>query len=86
MSNKIDGHYDFYYLLTEQDVTTGKIKIDPYFVSKQWNIGSKDESGALWHCFKTISRFGTKNPIEREIKALHLQVKRLAELNNVALD
>lgn len=80
-----DKHYDFSYTLTEEDIETGKIKIDPYFVSYQWKLGEKDNSGALWHCFKGIARFGEKNPIEREIKALHAQVKRLAEIHKVSL-
>jgi len=80
-----EDHYDFYYTLTDLDFIEGKIKIDPYFVSNQWKLGSKDESGALWHCFKTIARFSIKNSREREIRALYAQVKRLAEINNVIL-
>lgn len=80
-----DNHYNFFYSLTEDDILDKKIKIDPYFVAKQWKIGSKDDSGALWHCFKTIARFGEKNSVEREIKALHAQIVRLAELHNVKL-
>lgn len=83
--NTLTAHYDFFYTLTEQEKASGVLKIDPYFVSSQWKLGSKDESGALWHCFKTIARFGEKNPVEREIKALHTQVKRLAELHGVSL-
>jgi len=83
--NNLTAHYDFFYTLTEQEKASGVLKIDPYFVSRQWKLGSKDESGALWHCFKTIARFGEKNPVEREIKALHAQVKRLAELHGVSL-
>lgn len=80
-----DKHYDFSYTLTEEDIEAGEIKIDPYFVSYQWKLGEKDNSGALWHCFKGIARFGEKNPVEREIKALHAQVKRLAEIHKVDL-
>ena len=80
-----DKHYDFTYTLTEGDIESGKIKIDPYFVAYQWKLGKKDDSGALWHCFKNIARFGEKNTVEREIKALHAQIKRLAELNGVTL-
>lgn len=81
-----DKHYSFSYHLTELDFERGYIKIDPYFVAKQWKIGSKDDSGALWHCFKTIARFGEKNNREREIKALYAQIKRLAELEGVSLE
>lgn len=80
-----DKHYDFSYQLTRQDIENGFVKVDPYFVSKQWKIGSKDDSGALWHCFKTIARFGEKNSKEREIRALYAQIKRLAELEGIEL-
>jgi len=84
--NWTDKHYNFDYTLTEQDVKLGKIKIDPYFVSNIWKLGEKDNSGILFHNLKTIARFGDKNSIEREIKALYNQVKRLAELNNIDLE
>ena len=79
------SHYDFDYLLTEKDISAGKIRVDAYFVSKQWRIGSKDDSGALFHSLKTIARFGDKNPIEREIKALYNQAKAMARIYNVDL-
>ncbi len=82
----IDSHYDFFYTLTESDIVKKTIKVDPYFVSNLWKLGSKDESGILFHCLKTISRFGDKNPVEREIIALHKQIKRLAEIHNVNLE
>jgi len=81
----IDSHYDFFYEMTRQESDNMQIKIDPYFVSKQWKLGEKDNSGVLFHCLKTIARFGYKNPIEREIIALYKQIRRLAELNNVEL-
>lgn len=81
-----DKHYDNNYALTQKDIERGFVKIDPYFVSKMWKIGSKDDSGALWHCFKTIARFGEKNSREREVKALYAQVKRLAEIEGVDLN
>jgi len=80
------SHYEFDYILTEKDKEKGMIRLDPYFVSKQWGLGSKDETGIIWHCFKTIARFGVKNSKEREIKALYNQIKRLAELEGVNLD
>ena len=80
-----DKHYDFSYQLTEKDIESGFVKVDPYFVAKQWEIGSKDDSGALWHCFKTIARFGEKNSKEREIRALYAQIKRLADLEGIEL-
>lgn len=81
-----DKHYDNNYTLTQKDIERGFVKIDPYFVSKMWKIGSKDDSGALWHCFKTIARFGEKNSREREVKALYAQIKRLAEIEGVELE
>lgn len=80
-----EKHYDFDYVLTEKDLATGKIRVDAYFVSKQWRLGSKDDSGALFHSLKTIARFGVKNPIEREIKALYSQAKALARIYDVDL-
>ena len=81
----IDAHYNYYYTLRQSDIEAGKIKVDAYFASQQWKLGSKDETGALFHCLKTIIRFGEKNSVEREINALYKQVKRLAELNGVEL-
>ena len=81
-----DAHYSFKYYITEQDTENGNIKIDPYFVSKQWQLGKKDDTGTIFHILKTIARFGDKNSKEREIKALYAQVVRLAELEGVALN
>lgn len=79
-------HYDTYYQLTEKDIEEGKIRVDAYWVAKQWKIGSRDDSGALFHNLKTIARFGEKNSIEREIKALYNQTKALARVYGVELD
>lgn len=76
-------HYDNFYNLTKQDIEKGKIKIDPYFVGKQWSIGANDNSGILAHQLKTIARFGVKNSVEREIKAIYNQAKRMMELYNI---
>lgn len=85
-SHWTDQHYSFQYTLTAQDKEVGTIKVDPYFVSKQWKLGKKDDTGAIFHILKTIARFGDKNSNEREIKALYAQVVRLAELEGVALN
>lgn len=77
-----DKHYNFNVDVSDKDT----LKVDPYFVSKTWQIGSKDESGALFHILKTISRFGSKNTREREIKAIYKQIVRLAELEGVELE
>lgn len=83
----IDSHYStFVYTLTSADKKEGTLKVDPYFVAKQWGLGKKDDTGVLFHCLKNISRYSDKNTKEREIKALYLQVKRLAELENVNLE
>lgn len=82
----IDSHYEFHYTLTQDDIDNGSIKLDPYFVSAQWDIGSKDPSGVIWHIFKTCARFGLKNDRSREIKAIYKSIKRLAELENVNLE
>ena len=81
-----DKHYSFEYTISLQDVDRGSIRVDPYFVSKQWQLGKKDDTGTIFHILKTIARFGEKNSKEREIKALYAQVKRLAELEGVNLD
>lgn len=81
-----DSHYSFKYCITEQDTENGDIKVDPYFVSKQWKLGQKDDTGTIFHILKTIARFGDKNSKEREINAIYAQVKRLAELEGVNLD
>lgn len=81
-----DKHYDFKYKLTEEDIERGFIDLDVYFVSNVWRTGSRDNSGALWHSLKTIARFGEKNSVEREIKALYEQVKGLARSKGVKLD
>jgi len=81
MSEWSDKHYNFIYKLTEEDIKNKEIKIDPYFVSKEWKLGSKDETGILFHILKTIARFGLKNTIEREIDAILAQATRLKQLN-----
>lgn len=86
MVGEIDKHYNFFYNISPHDEETGQIKVDPYFVSKQWGVGASDPSGALFHILKTIARFGDKNPVEREIKAIYLQIKRLAELEGIDLE
>jgi hypothetical protein len=78
-------HYDLYYTLTEKDIQDGKIKVDAYWVAKQWKTGSRDDSGALWHSLKTIARFGEKNDKAREIKALYNQAIALARIYDVEL-
>jgi len=83
---RIDQHYDFFYELSPHEAQFLQLKVDPYFVSKQWRIGERDHSGALFHILKTIARFGDKNSREREIKAIYLQIKRLAELEGVELE
>lgn len=78
-----DNHYNFTYDISNEEC---EIKIDPYFVSNMWKLGDKDNTGCIFHILKTIARYGTKNSKEREIKALHAQIKRLAELEGVQLD
>jgi len=80
-----DKHYNNYYQLSEKDIKEGKVKIDAYFVNKMWKLNEKDDTGALFHCLKTVARFGDKNPIERDLNALDNQVKRMAELYGVEL-
>lgn len=81
-----NAHYNARYNLTEKDIERGFIKVDPYFVSKQWAIGMKDPSGALFHQLKTLARFGEKNARERELRALYGQIVRFAELEGIELE
>lgn len=83
--NYTTDHYNMYYTLTDKDIEAGKIKVDAYWVAKQWKTGSRDDSGALWHSLKTIARFGEKNDKAREIKALYNQAKALARIYDVEL-
>ena len=85
-TKQIDTHYNFTYTLSEEDIKAGVLKCDPYFVGSVWKTGSRDDTGVLFHSLKTIARFGDKNDKAREIKALYLQAKRLAELNGVNLN
>lgn len=80
-----DKHYDNWYKLTPEDIKLGKIKIDPYFVNRIWKLNEKDDTGVLFHNLKTLNRWGVKNTVEREVKALIGQTKRLAELLGVRL-
>lgn len=80
------NHYDKYYYLTPEDIAEGKIRLDAYTVAKVWKIGSKDDSGALFHTFKLFPRWGEKNTVEREIVALYNQAKALARVYNVKLE
>lgn len=78
-------HYDNFYELTAEEIKAGKIKVDPYFVSMVWRLGEKDNTGVLFHQLKTISRFGDKHDVEREVNALYNQVLSLAALLRVNL-
>lgn len=78
MTQWTDKHYNNVYKLTQKDIEAGEIRVDAYFVAKQWKTGSKDDSGALFHILKTVARFGDKNDIEREVKALHDQALGVA--------
>lgn len=82
----IDSHYDLSYTLTQDDIDSGAIKLDPYFVAKVWRTGSRDDTGAIFHILKTCARFNEKNEKAREIRAIYKSIKRLAELENVNLE
>ena len=84
--SEIDKHYDFEYTINPNDIHSGCIRVDPYFIARQWKLGEKDNSGVIFHILKTIARFGCKNTVEREIKAIYKSIKRLAELEGVKLD
>lgn len=82
----LDKHYDFFYDLTPFEGQYLQIKLDPYKVSSVWKLGEKDNTGCIFHILKTIARFGQKNDKEREIRAIHATIKRLAEIEGINLD
>ena len=84
-SDWTDSHYNHNYYFTPEEKEQGFVRLDVYKVAKVWKIGSKDDSGALWHTFKIFPRFGEKNTKEREIKAMYAQIKALAEIQGVEL-
>lgn len=73
---KLNSHYDNYF--------KGE-RLDPYRVSDIWRLGTRDNTGVLFHILKTIARFGDKNSIEREIKSIYFSIKRLAEIRGIDL-
>lgn len=82
-----DSHYNFDYELTPKDVEKGSIRVDAYFVNRMWKLNQADDTGAVFHCLKTLTRLSNKkNPLEREIKALFGQIKCLAKMHNVDLE
>ena len=79
-----DKHYNNFYQLTEEDVKSGQIKIDAYFVNRMWKINSWDDTGAGFHVLKTLPRIANnKNPLKRELKALKKQVDLLCKMHGV---
>jgi len=79
-----DKHYDFNYQLTQEDIDKGHIRIDAYFVNRMWKVNSWDDTGAGFHIVKTIPRIAnSKNPLERELIALHKQINALCKLHGV---
>lgn len=79
------SHYDCFNLkLTEEEIASGFVRLDPYKVSKVWDIGTKDPSGCLFHILKTISRFGTKgsNTKLRELASIESTITRKIQLHD----
>lgn len=77
-------HYDkFDVKLTKKEIKAGTIRLDPYRISKEWNVGANDPSGALFHILKTICRYKGKkgNSYEREASSILATITRLVELN-----
>ena len=81
-----DKHYDLDYTLTEEDIQSGKVRVDAYFVNRMWKINSWDDTGAGFHVLKTFTRMAQdKNDIKRELTAIVNQAKILAKLHGVEL-
>ena len=79
-------HYDFEYTLTEDDIETGSVRVDAYFVNRMWDINNWDDTGAAFHILKTLTRVNnSKNNIKRELTAIVNQAKILAKLHGVYL-
>lgn len=79
-----DKHYDCKYELKDKDIKRGFIKIDPYLVDKVWRT-SVLGGMPLGHILKTLARWGQKNTIERETKAVAAQIFGYAELHDIDL-
>ena len=81
-----DKHYDLDYTLTDEDMQSGKVRVDAYFVNRMWKINSWDDTGAGFHVLKTFTRMAQdKNDIKRELTAIVNQAKILAKLHGVEL-
>lgn len=81
-----DEHYDVNYKLTPKDIENGYVRMDVYQVNKLWKINSSDPTGAGFHTLKCLGRLArNKNTKEREIKAMHGQIKRWAEIEGITL-
>lgn len=79
-----DKHYNNFYQLTDEDIKTGKIKVDAYFVNRMWKINQWDDTGAAFHVLKTLPRIANnKNTLKRELVALKKQVDILCKLHGV---
>lgn len=86
MDRELDKHYDFKYKLKEEDIKRGYIKVDPYFVSYIYKFNQIEPTGGLFHIFKTVARFGRKNGIVREVRAIYASIKRVAEIYGIDLE
>lgn len=79
-------HYDrFIAELTDEEMELGEVRMDPYRVAMEWQLGFSDPSGCLFHMLKTIARLGGKegNSIEREIASLQATLTRLKQLQGL---
>lgn len=74
----VAAHYDFTHKLTKEELHSGVIRIDPYFVASIWKM--PDPTGCLFHILKTIARFGKKNEPSREVDSIVKTVRRLEQL------
>lgn len=72
------NHYDARMELTQRDIDNGFVRMDAYSIYKANNMNQFDKNGLLFHNLKTLLRFGIKNEISREVKALVVQSLRLA--------
>ncbi len=70
------SHYDNYHVLSQEEISNGRVRVDAYMVSRACKFGERDHgSGILFHMLKTLLRMGNKasNSLQREVDAIKAQ-------------
>ena len=75
------SHYDCFTIqLSEEEISSGRIRLDPYRVADVWKLGQRDNSGCLFHILKTIARQKEGNSSVREVQSIKASILRKEEL------